>query len=270
MGTRILQGRSFNAADASGDSVCILSAEAAAFFFPGKSALGEILNAGDGTERTTEHRGFRVVGIAEDARLASILDPAPVAVYFPIERQDAGAFTYSTLGVRAATPQIAVDTVRRIHSRIFPGAALSHVWLFRDAIDYNLSRQRLLCSVSGGFALLALTLIATGLYGILSRTVTERRREIGIRMALGAQRRQIVTGLARTAALRIARGVCIGAGFAAMAGGLLRSLLYGVAPHSPWMAMATLAVLATVLAFAFVFPARRAATVQPMEAIREE
>ena len=270
MGTRILRGRSFSAEDARSDRVCILSAAAAAFFFSGKSALGEILNAGDGTEKGSEHEGFRVVGVAEDARIASILDPAPIAVYFPIERQNAGSFAYATLAVRAATPQIAVETIRRIHGRIFPGAALPRTWVFSDAINYDLSRQRLLSSVSCGFALLALTLIATGLYGILARTVAERRREIGIRMAMGAQRRQIVTGLVRTAALRVAVGVLIGAALTAITGGLLRSLLYGITPHSPRIAMATLAVLAAVLAFAFIFPARRAATVQPMEAIREE
>jgi len=270
MGTRILQGRSFTAADASGDRVCILSAAAAAYFFPGKSALGEILNSGDGTEKPSERESFRVIGIAEDAHIASLLDPAPLVAYFPIEQEKAGAFRYSTLGVRAATPQIATDTILRIHSRVFPGTAPPRVWLFRDAVDYDLSRQRLVSSVSGGFGLLALTLVATGLYGILAGTVSERRREIGIRMALGARRRQIVGSLARTAAFRVAVGVAAGAALSAMAGRLLKSLLYGVSPRDPWMALATLAVLAAVLALAFVVPARRAATIQPMEAIREE
>ena len=160
--------------------------------------------------------------------------------------------------------------LRRSHSRVFPGAAPLRTWLFRDAIDYDLSRQRLLSSVSGGFALLALALVATGLYGILARTVTERRREIGIRMALGAQRQQIVTSLAPTAAFRVAIGVVAGAALAATAGRLMQSLLYGVTPGSPWMSLTALVVLLAVLALAFVFPAGRAAAVDPMEAIREE
>lgn len=270
MGTRVLEGRSFTAADASGDRVCILSAATAAYFFPGKSAIGEFLNAGDGTEKPSERESFRVIGIAEDARLASLLDPAPLMAYLPIEREQAGAFGYSTIGVRAATPQIAADTIRRIHSRVFPGTAAPRTWLFRDAIDYDLSRQRLLSSVSGCFALLALALVATGLYGILARTVTERRREIGIRMALGARRLQIVTSLARTAAFRVAIGVVAGSVLAAMAGRLMRSLLFGVTPLSPWIALTTLAVLLAVLTLAFVLPAGRAASVHPMEAIREE
>ena len=143
-------------------------------------------------------------------------------------------------------------------------------WLFRDAVNYNLSQQRLLSSVSGGFALLALALVATGLYGILARSVVDRRREIGIRMALGAQRQQIVSNLARTAALRIAIGVLAGAALAAMAGRLLQSLLYGVTPGSPsWPSPRSLVLLA-VLVLAFVFPAGRAASIDPMEAIRDE
>jgi predicted permease len=270
MGTRILQGRAFNAADATGDRVCILSATAAAYFFPGKSAIGESLNAGNGTEKPGERENFRVIGIAEEARITSLLETAPLVAYFPIERQKADAFDYSAIGVRATTSQIATDAIRRSHKRVFPGAPRPQTWLFSEAIDYNLSGQRLLSSVSGGFALLALTLVATGLYGILARTVTERRREIGIRMALGARRQQIVTSLARTAAFRVAVGAVAGAVLASMVGRLLQSLLHGVTPLSPWITLATLVVLLAVLALAFVFPAGRAASVHPMEAIRQE
>jgi ABC-type antimicrobial peptide transport system permease subunit len=187
-----------------------------------------------------------------------------------MEREKGGGFSYATIGVRATTPQVAADTIRRIYSRVFAGAALPRTWLFRDAIDYNLSRQRLLSSVSGGFALLALALVATGLYGILSRTVTARHREIGIRMALGAHRSEIVLSLARAAAIRIAIGVIAGAVLFAMAGKMLQSLLYGITSSSPSTAFTTLVVLLAVLALAFVVPAARAASVHPMEAIRDE
>jgi predicted permease len=270
MGTRIVQGRGFAASDATGDRVCILSAGAAAFFFPGRPAIGEFVNAGDGAEKASDKETCRVIGIAEDAKIASLLEPAPLAIYQPIEREANQAFAYSSLGVRAANSETATSAIRRAASRVFPAAPLPRTWLFRDAVDYNLSRQRLLSSVSGGFALLALVLVASGLYGILSRTVTERRREIGIRMAMGARRNQVVAGLARTAALRVAIGLAAGAGLAAMLGRLMRSLLYGITPGDPGMALTTLAVLAAVLGLAFVFPATRAASVDPMQALREE
>ncbi|MGC2620512.1 MAG: ADOP family duplicated permease [Acidobacteriaceae bacterium] len=268
MGTHILEGRSYTTADASGDRVCVVSAGAAAFFFPGQSALGQFLNSGDGTEKT--HESCRVIGVAQDARFGSLLDAAPLVVYHPIERQTADQFSYAAVGVRAATPQIGLDAIRRVSARVFPTLPAPRAFLFRDAINYDLSSQRLLSSVSGGFAILALALVAIGLYGILARTVTERRREIGIRMALGARRQQIVSALARTAALRIAIGVVAGAALAAGVGRLLQSLLFGVTPGSPMVALATLVLLLAVLAMAFVFPAGRAASVDPMEAIRDE
>jgi predicted permease len=269
MGTHILEGLGFTAADLSGDPTCILSAGAAAYFFPGQPAVGRFLNAGNGTEKPGTGAHCRVIGIAEDARLASLLQPSPISVYVPLEAEKR-PLVYTNLAVRAASPQMAAGAIRQAFARVFPGAPQPRTWLFRDAIRHDLSGQRLLSGVSGGFALLALVLVATGLYGILSRTVVERRREIGIRMALGARRQQIVSTLARTAALRIGIGVIAGAALAAVAGHLLQSLLYGVTPTSPWMALATLAVLLGVLTLAFIFPAGRAASVDPMEAIRDE
>jgi predicted permease len=270
MGTRILSGRAFNAADFSGDSVCVISSAAAAFFFPGQSVLGASLSTGDGTEKPGKRESCRVIGIAEDARMRSLLEPAPLVVYSPLRNEKDISFAYTHIGVRAANAALASAAIHRAFTHLFPGVPAPAIWQFRDAVKYDLSRQRLLSSVSGGFALLALVLVATGLYGILSRTVVERRREIGIRMALGARRQQIVSALARTAALRIGIGLAAGAALAAVAGHLLQSLLYGVTPTSPWMALATLAVLLGVLTLAFVFPAGRAASVDPMEAIRDE
>jgi predicted permease len=270
MGTRILQGRGFQASDASGEPVCVISASAAAYFFPGQSALGASLNEGDSTEKPADRASCRVIGIAEDARMRSLIEPAPPVVYAPLKPEAEKAFAFFSLGVRAANPALATAAIRQAFARVFPGAPMPRTWLFQDAVRYDLSRQRLLSSVSGGFALLALALVATGLYGILSRSVTERRREIGIRMALGARRQQIVSTLARGTALRILIGVVAGAALAAAAGRFLQSLLYGVSAGSPLIALATLAVLLAVLTVAFIFPAGRAASVDPMEAIRDE
>ena len=270
MGTQILEGRAFTPGDATGDHVCVISAGAAAFFFPGQSAIGASLNYGDGTEKPAERSACRVIGIAEEARMRTLLAPAPLVVYALPGHDDTGVYGYATAAVRAANPQLAADAVRRVYARVFPTLPPPRTWLFGDAVRADLSRQRLLSSVSGGFALLALALVAAGLYGILARTVVERRREIGIRMALGAQRQQIVSTLARTAALRITLGVVAGAALAALAGRLLQSLLFGVTAASPLVGVLTLLLLLLVLTLAFVFPAGRAASVDPMEAIRDE
>ncbi|MGA8110251.1 MAG: ADOP family duplicated permease [Acidobacteriaceae bacterium] len=268
MGTHILQGGGFTTTDLS-DSPCVISAGAAAYFFPGEPALGRYLNSGNGTEKPADQERCRVVGIAENARLASLLQPSPLAVYTPLEAEKR-PMSYATIAVRAANPQMAASAIREGFARDFAGAPQPRTWLFQDSIRYNLSQQRLLSSVSGGFALLALALVATGLYGILARSVVDRRREIGIRMALGAQRQQIVRTLARTAAFRIGIGVVAGGALAFLAGRLLQSLLYGVTAANLGVAAATLALLLAVLGLAFIVPAGRAASVDPMEAIRDE
>lgn len=270
MGTRILAGRGFAASDFAGDRTCVISSAAASFFFPGQSALGGTLIEGNGTEKLSDRETCRVIGVAEDARMRSLLEPAPLTVYLPLRTSKDVGLAYADIGVRAANPALATTAIRHAFARTFPGAPMPRIWLFRDAVNYNLSRQRLLSSVSGGFALLALALVATGLYGILSRSVVDRRREIGIRMALGARRRQIVRTLARTAAIRIALGIFAGAALAFVAGRLLQSLLYGVNAANPLIAVATLALLLGVLTLAFVAPAAKAASIDPMEAIRDE
>lgn len=269
MGTHILRGRGFAPADISGDPTCILSAGAEAYFFPGQSALGRFLISGNGTEKGGDQERCRIIGIAEDARLAGLLQPAPLAVYLPLEAESR-SMSYTNIAVRASSQRMAASAVHEAFARLFPGAPQPGTWLFHDEINFNLSQQRLLSSVSGGFALLALALLVTGLYGILARDVADRRREIGIRMALGAQRPQIVRALVRSAALRIGIGMLAGAVLAFFAGHLLRTLLYEVGAENLGIAAATLALLLAVLTCAFIVPAVRAASIDPREAIHYE
>ncbi len=277
MGTAILEGRGFARGDASGDRVCVLSHSAASFFFPGKDPVGRSITPGDGkpSKPTSEGgpgntpRTFRVIGIAEDARMKSLLEPAPHEIY-TLTAQEKNPFVDSFLAVRSSGDSLAAAAIRRVAPRILPGADPPKLYTFDQAVNDDLSRQRLVGSVSGGFALLAMALVATGLYGILARTVTEQRREIGIRMALGARRERIVGGLARRAALRVGMGVVAGAGLAFVAARLMRSLLYGVSVQSPAIALATLGVLLGVLIVAFLVPASRAASVDPMQTLRTE
>jgi len=277
MGTTILEGRPFARADISGDKVCVISRSAADFFFPGQDPVGRQITEGDGQPPkhpskdgdANQPSTYRIIGIAQDAHMQSLLTPAPPVVYNLAEQQS-HPFVFQELAVRSANIGVAAEAIREATAEILPGATPPKIYTLEQAASDDLSRQRLLSSVSGGFALLALALVATGLYGILARSVVDRRREIGIRMALGAQRQQIVRTLARTAAFRIAIGVVAGAALAFFAGRLLQSLLYGVTAASPLIAAATLALLLAVLALAFIVPAGRAASIDPMKAIRDE
>ncbi|MGC2636578.1 MAG: ABC transporter permease, partial [Acidobacteriaceae bacterium] len=234
LGTAIVRGRAFGSSDIGGDRVCLISRGGADFFFPGEDPIGASISDGDGQPAKQPQSGesgspssCRIIGVAEDARMKSLLSPAPIVLY-SLAQQARHPFVISVLAVRSANPQLAADAIRREAAHILPGAAPPKTYSFDSVLNDDLSRQRLLSSVSGGFALLALALVATGLYGILARAVVEQRREIGIRMALGAQRGQIVSHLARGAVARVLIGVAAGAGLALVAGRLLRTLLYGI------------------------------------------
>ena len=274
LGTKILEGRGFARVDIDGDKVCVVSRSAANFFFPGQDPIGQFIIEGNGQPpkgKTAKEppTTYRVIGVAEDARIGSLAKPAPMALY-NFYAQDKHPWTPSLVAVRSSNGGLAASAIRREAAQFLPGALPPEIYTFDQAVDADLSRERLLSSVSGGFALLALALVGAGLYGVLSRAVTERRREIGVRMALGAQRKRIVAALARGAALRIGIGAAAGVGLAALAGRLLHSLLYGVSAASPLVGLVTLGLLLAVLTAAFIVPAGRAASVQPMEAIREE
>ncbi|HEY3928644.1 MAG TPA: ABC transporter permease [Candidatus Koribacter sp.] len=120
MGTRILEGRSFRREDLSGDHVCVLSAAAAKFFFPDGAAVGQMVSSGDGTEKASDREACRVIGVAEDARLSSMLSPAPKALYDQMEVIPAGVFIFPTVAVRAAKAELANDAIRRVSARVYP------------------------------------------------------------------------------------------------------------------------------------------------------
>lgn len=273
LGTQVLDGRAFRNSDISGDRVCLVSQAAAQFFFPGRSAIGQFIREGDGTpskgDKATQDKGCRIIGIAQDAHMQSLLTPAPMTVYSLIQ-QEKPIDTYESVAVRAQSQALAASAIRRAAAKYLHGSEPPLIYSFRQVVNADLNQQVLLSSVSGGFALLALLLVATGLYGILSRHVMERRKDIGIRMALGAERRTIVRQLAGATALRVLAGVVAGGALALATGRLMHSLLYGVTFHSPVVALATLVTLLAVLALAFVIPAARAASVDPAKAIREE
>ncbi len=273
MGTPLLDGHAFQPSDIGGDKVCILNQAAEKFFFPGGNAMGQFISTGSGLpskrKAANHYEICRVIGIAQDAHMSSLTAPVPLAVYSLLQ-QSKHPFVASFLAVRASTDALAVAAIRHAAAQYLPGTAPPLTYSFRQVVNDDLRQQRLLGGVSGGFALLALLLVATGLFGILSRHVTKRRREIGIRMALGAERRAIVMQLARRTAWRIAIGVAAGTGLAFATGRLMHSLLYGVTLRSSGVVMGTLAMLLGVLALAFLLPAARAASVQPAEAIREE
>lgn len=208
-----------------------------------------------------------IVGVAGDVSEGSVRDdPQPTIFYSHRQMNETGM----TLFVRTHQPEtIANAAVAAIH-RLDPNLAVARVRTFESAISESLARERLLALISGGFAAIGLLLASLGLYGLLAFLVTERTREIGIRMVLGAQvgrvTRSVVSGGLRLVAIGAAIGV---AGSLVMLRSL-QTLLFGVTPNDVATYASVLALIASVAALASYLPARRAARVEPLTALRQD
>jgi ABC-type antimicrobial peptide transport system permease subunit len=142
--------------------------------------------------------------------------------------------------------------------------------VLKTQIREGLLRERLMATLSGFFGVLATILAMVGLYGVVSYMVARRRNEIGVRMALGANRNNILLMVLREAAILLGIGLAIGTGLALAAGTAAASMLYGLNPRDPLTLGAAIAGMAGVAMLASLLPAHRAATVHPVEALREE
>jgi putative ABC transport system permease protein len=163
-----------------------------------------------------------------------------------------------------------VAEMRSIFHQIAPGIALDNFQTMQEAVDKNTFSQRLVLYLVGSFAGLAILMVVAGLYGVLSQLVSYRRREIGVRMALGATRQSVATLVLRQGIVVIGTGLAVGLVLAFAGGRLIANFLYGVKPLDGWTyAAVALALLAVGLSAAFL-PARRASSIQPMQALREE
>ncbi len=281
VGTRLLTGET--AAPAARDSIsqCVLSYNLASQFFPGESAIGRIVYAStlgqpDGSSLDPKH-GCRVVAVAENARLNSLRMPAPQVVYSvisPAVQSSTNSRLFANVGVNlvvhAKTDALAIAALRNAIKQTIPGATDVKYRTFHQLEDADLNRERMLVSVSVVFALLALLLTALGMYGLLMRSVVLRTREIGIRVALGAQRNRVVIAIARKAIIEVAFGLLVGLGVTVVLMRKIRQLLESSQPPTVWTYLMGASVILLVSAIAIFFPARRAALVEPMRALRND
>ena len=264
MGIRLMEGRPFLAVDASGSPrVAILSQSTARQYFPGRSAVGAMFRLG----RTAAGPPIEVIGVAGDIKQNDLRDQPFRTVYFPLEQAPSSNVVAE---VRAAGDISAVfvalrQSVLTVNSEI-PVASIKTI---REQVDARLVRERLMATLSSLFGLLALSLAAVGLYGVVSYSVTVRTSEIGIRMALGADRRSVLGMVFREAGVLIAAGAAVGVLAAIGLTRLLADMLFGLTPTNPsayLLAVLTLSVVAAVAAF---IPAMRASMIEPIVALRE-
>ncbi|MGA3205050.1 MAG: ABC transporter permease, partial [Bryobacteraceae bacterium] len=257
----ILAGRDFRAAEP--QPVAIVNEAMAKSLWPGESALGKHLQLGCRNKADAE-----VVGIARDLRFVSVGEPARPHAYLPFARSDAG---YQTILVEVEPGQaLPSETIRKTIVATNPAARVYAVNTLASWVDGSFWQIRWEVSVLSAFAALALLLSAVGLYGMISYQVTLRRREIGVRMAVGAQPGDVFRLVLRQSMTSTLVGIAIGLILAAAIARLMAKLLYGVSSTDPLTYVAVSLLWLLVAAAACYLPARRASKVDPIAVLKVE
>ena len=274
IGQRVDKGRGFTAHDESADQpVAIVNREFSRKYLDGQ-ALGWSL-PGSTKDGKTNDMAIRIVGVVDDTVRHSVTD-TPQPIIYGVTRRTAS--DGNTAGVSdsdinliirtSSDPRALVPTVRDIVRAAAPAAPLESVMTMRDRVAGSLANPRLYTVVLAAFASFALIIAGVGLFGVLSYTVAQRRREIGVRAALGATARDIIVLVARQSLAIVAAGLAVGLLASAWATRLLGTLLYGVTPHDAISFAVVPAVLVVVALAATLVPARRAARVDPARVLR--
>jgi|SRR5579871_1309183 len=265
MGIRLLAGRGITVDDRAGaPNVAVLSETAANALFGAANPVGRSVTFGNSFDA---RQAVQVIGVARDVRFANPGDPFGLLVYVPMAQQPAPitAVIVRTSGDPAAMASNVLALLRSLE----PGIAIGAVRSLDDTIDAKLSHERLLALLASSFGLLALTLTAIGVYGVIAYAVARRTREIGIRLALGATRAQVAWTLMREVGVLVLAAVALGGAGALAMTRALRSMIFAFGPADYSLLFAMGLSLAAVAATAGFLPARRAVRLDPMHALRE-
>ena len=264
LGVPVLAGREFAASDtASSQHVGIINEEFARRFLPGRNPLGHVID--------TEGRNFpiTIVGVVKDHKYRSIdEEPIPMAWY---EYAQIPVIGRMDVEIRSHGDPLAIlPAARKVVQQMDPELPLIQPMTQRAQYDLTISSQVLFARLAGFFGLLAVVLVAAGLYGVLTYRVSRRTAEIGIRTAMGARRGQVVWMILKDCLVLTAIGVAAGVPSAMLVGRALASSLYGVTPLDGTSYALAVAGVACVALAASAWPARRAAAVEPLTALRTE
>jgi putative ABC transport system permease protein len=208
-----------------------------------------------------------IVGVVGDLKEGSLDQaPAPTAYYVHAHLP----YTAMVFVVRGNSPQALIAAGRKAIQEIDAQQPIADVRLMEEVLRETYARQRLSALLLGGFSLASLLLASVGIYGVLAYSVARRTREIGVRVALGAAPGRILRLVVGSGVLMVLAGATIGLGGALLLSGLMKSLLFGIGPRDPWSFVFAPAALVAVALMAAYVPARRAARISPVEALRSE
>ncbi|HKW46718.1 MAG TPA: FtsX-like permease family protein, partial [Gemmatimonadaceae bacterium] len=265
LGIPIRRGRDFADADhTTADEPILVNETFARHEFPGEDPIGRRVALDDAIALT-------IVGVAGDVRQAGLASPPLAEIYFSYRSARAGWGIPSALVVRSKLSTTeTVAAVRRAAASVIPDVPLYSVSTMDEIIGSSLGSRRLNLWLIGSFGVITLILAAAGLYGVVAYTVAQRTREVGIRMALGARRIEIVRLMLGYGATRATLGIAAGLAIAVVASRVLTSMLVEVRADDPITYVGVALLLGATALLASLIPARRAARIDPMEAIRAE
>jgi predicted permease len=282
LGVSTLRGRAFTAADnENSELVAVVNEAFVKRFFKNSE---EPLDHHFGIDLPENAGMFRIVGVVHDAKFAGwgLSKPARPMFYLPLAQsatyknelmktlETRSHFIDGIMLVTNATPGALEPLLTRALAEVDPNLTITSVRTMQQQIDLSFNQERAVASLAGLFGIVALLLAAVGLYGVTAYTVAQRTQEIGIRMALGADRVNVVQMVLAGASKRVLLGLLLGIPLAIIAGRLISAQLYGVSSWDPIALGIAAAALAVSAFFAAVIPARRAASISPMKALRTE
>ena len=270
LGIRVMRGRTFSSADAAGaPRVAVISDTAAQRFWPNEDPIGRRVWFGGGSNFDSPERSAEIVGIVGDVRYQSFDRSVNLASFYTPYKQ----FTYPARMVfvrTSADPMSVVSDVRRAVTSVDPELALQDLRPLTDVVNSSSARRRFDATLFTGFGIAALLLAASGVFAVLAHSVASRRREFGIRIALGAHTERVIWQVLREGMAFPIVGLSLGLGAAVWFTRVLQSLLFETSPQEPRVLVSVISVLLLASALACLGPAWRATRADPIEALRSE
>ena len=271
----VLAGRAFGPQDtATSSKVGIINAALAKERFPNQNPIGKRFtndghnNDGHGVQAAKEW--ITIVGVCGDMRYSNLRDEPPAQFFLPFAQQTEVGGSLNYLIRTRMSPEAIVPQLRKVVQRQDADLPLINVRTQQQQIDAETQQERIFVAMTSSFGMLALALASVGIYGVMAYSVANRTNEIGIRLALGAQPRQVLAMILREATWISLAGIAVGLTAALFLAQLIKSMLYGLQPADPVSLISGALLLVAVGLAASWIPARRAASVQPVEALRHE
>jgi predicted permease len=265
MGISLVAGREFTEHDtANSQLVAVINERYAQRFFANQNPIGQRLAA----MVRNQKRDLEIVGVVRNTRIANLRAAPPATVYVAYAQLTGDFPTTLVVRTTGGLGQVTAAVRAAVQARMPENSV--DVLALSQQLRGTMVQERMMATLAGAFGVLALTLASVGLYGLLAYTVARRTKEIGIRMALGAQRRRVVMLVLEGAARLVVVGIVVGLPVAWGASRWVRSMLFGLTPTDPTAIVGAVVLLAAVAQLAAFLPARRAAHVDPIAALRHD